>query len=114
MAEAINISALILDGENDSSTEGPFQNSIVFKSSTTVPDPLELQILFEDQTATEILFQSYATTTTIPWVPETFLARFSVSVKSRTREKPLVPRVLPGKIGLHITLRQKTCSQERT
>ena len=32
---------------------------------TTVPDPLELQILLEDQTATEILFQSYAATTTI-------------------------------------------------
>ena len=30
MAEAINISTLILDGENDSSREGPFQNSIVF------------------------------------------------------------------------------------
>ena len=32
---------------------------------TTVPDPLELQILLEDQTATELLFQSYAATTTI-------------------------------------------------
>ena len=32
---------------------------------TTVPDQLELQILLEDQTATEILFQSYAATTTI-------------------------------------------------
>ena len=32
---------------------------------TTVPDPLELQILLEDQTATEILFQSHAATTTI-------------------------------------------------
>ena len=32
---------------------------------TTVPDPLELQILLEDQTATETLFQSYAATTTI-------------------------------------------------
>ena len=32
---------------------------------TTVSDPLELQILLEDQTATEILFQSYAATTTI-------------------------------------------------
>ena len=30
VAEAMNISALILDGERDSSTEGPFQNSIVF------------------------------------------------------------------------------------
>ena len=32
---------------------------------TTVSDPLELQILLKDQTATEILFQSYAATTTI-------------------------------------------------
>ena len=32
---------------------------------TTVPDPLELQILLEDQTATEILCQSHAATTTI-------------------------------------------------
>ena len=32
---------------------------------TTVPDPLNLQILLEDQTATEVLFQSYAATTTI-------------------------------------------------
>ena len=32
---------------------------------TTAPDPLELQILLEDQTATELLFQSYAATTTI-------------------------------------------------
>ena len=32
---------------------------------TTVPDQLELQILLQDQTATEILFQSYAATTTI-------------------------------------------------
>ena len=32
---------------------------------TTVSDPLELQILLEDQTATQILFQSYAATTTI-------------------------------------------------
>ena len=32
---------------------------------TTVPNPLELQILLEDQTATETLFQSYAATTTI-------------------------------------------------
>ena len=32
---------------------------------TIVPDPLELQILPEDQTATEILFQSYSATTTI-------------------------------------------------
>ena len=32
---------------------------------TTVPDPLELQILLEDQTATELRFQSYAATTTI-------------------------------------------------
>ena len=29
LAEALNISALILDGERDSSTEGPLQNSIV-------------------------------------------------------------------------------------
>ena len=34
---------------------------------TTVPDPLKLQILLEDQTATELLFQSYAATTTIAW-----------------------------------------------
>ena len=41
-------------------------------------------------------------TKTLPWVPETFLARFPVSAYGRantensrhTREKPLVPRVL--------------------
>ena len=32
---------------------------------TTVPDPLKLQILLEDKTATDLLFQSYAATTTI-------------------------------------------------
>ena len=32
---------------------------------TTVLDPLKLQILLKDQTATEVLFQSYAATTTI-------------------------------------------------
>ena len=30
LAEAMNISALILDGESDSSTEGPLQKSIIF------------------------------------------------------------------------------------
>ena len=30
LAEAMNISALILDGERDSSTEGPLQKSIIF------------------------------------------------------------------------------------
>ena len=51
---------------------------------TTVPDPLELQILLEDQTATEILFQSYAATTTIDRM--TWLARISHYVRGHVHK----------------------------
>ena len=70
---------------------------------TTVPDPLELQILLEDQTATEILFQSYAATTTIDRM--TWLACISHYVRGHVHKighnyngtGNLVPRALfPG------------------
>ena len=51
---------------------------------TTVPDPLELQILLEDQTATEILFQSYAATTTIDRM--TWLACISHYVRGQVHK----------------------------
>ena len=70
---------------------------------TTVPDPLELQILLEDQTATEILFQSYAATTTIDRM--TWLACISHYVRGHvpktghnyngTKGAPSSPQFLP-------------------
>ena len=48
----------------------------------------------------------------MPWVPETFLARFPVSVKSANtensrypREKPLVPRVVVALINSNVRFR---------
>ena len=54
-------------------------------SLTTVPDPLKLQILLEDQTATEVLFQSYAATTTIYRM--TWLACTSHYVRGHVHKK---------------------------
>ena len=51
---------------------------------TTVPDPLKLQILLEDQTATELLFQSYAATTTIDCM--TWLACISHYVRGHVHK----------------------------
>ena len=51
---------------------------------TTVPDPLELQILLEDQNATELRFQSYAATTTTDRM--TWLACISHYVRGRVHK----------------------------
>ena len=60
VAEAINISALTHDGENDSSTEGPFQNSIVLsvhhankKANVTSVSTINI---FQEQMHGELVF----------------------------------------------------------
>ena len=53
--------------------------------SKSVLNPLELQVLLEDQTATEILFQSYAATTTIDQM--TWLACISHYVRGHVYKR---------------------------
>ena len=89
---------------------------------TSVPDPLELQILLEDQTATEILFQSYAATTTIDRM--TWLACISHYVRGHVHKTghnyngdaifiwALVYGIVARNLGTNVCWWQKTSKKD--